>query len=252
MRRLFLRLSAGLLACLLLAGCFDIREEFWIHRDGSGKAELTYVIPSSAVMLAGGTEGIEEKIRTAIATQPKINLDALQVKETDAGVEISATVSTKSMLDLLDLKKGEGVRQLPGSAVDLAGDFDVRLRGLDIDFTRTVKVKEALGMMSIGVGKEERDTRRLVYILHLPVPPSSTFIAFDSIGGKTLRWESTLGEAIKKPVVTSFRARMPIPTAVWYAAGLLIVALTALGRKVWKWRKAARAASRKILSGPIP
>ena len=35
---IFRRILAGL-ACLLLTGCFEIREEFWIHRDGSGKAE---------------------------------------------------------------------------------------------------------------------------------------------------------------------------------------------------------------------
>ena len=242
MLRLLSRTLAGLLACLLLAGCFDIREELWVHRDGSGKAELTYVIPASALLLAGGSDGLEQKIRTMIATQPKLSLDALQIKEVATGVEVSATVSTKSMLSLLDLKKGEGVRQLPGAAIDLAGDFDVRLKGLDIDFTRTVKVKEALGMLSIGVGKEERDRRRLVYILHLPVPPEESNAMKVEDGGKTLKWEITLGEAIKKPVVTSFRARMPIPTAVWYGLALVIVAVTALVRMVLKWRRKARMA----------
>lgn len=242
MLRLLSRTLAGLLACLLLAGCFDIREELWVHRDGSGKAELTYVIPASALLLAGGSDGLEQKIRTMIATQPKLSLDALQIKEVATGVEVSATVSTKSMLSLLDLKKGEGVRQLPGAAIDLAGDFDVRLKGLDIDFTRTVKVKEALGMLSIGVGKEERDSRRLVYILHLPVPPEESNAMKVEDGGKTLKWEITLGEAIKKPVVTSFRARMPIPTAVWYGLALVIVAVTALVRMVLKWRRKARMA----------
>jgi hypothetical protein len=242
MHSFLIRILAGLLACLLLAGCFDIREELWVHRDGSGKAELTYVIPASALLLAGGEDGLEEKIRTMIASQPKLSLDALQIKEIETGVEVSATVSTKSMLSLLDLKKGEGARQLPGAALDIAGNFDVRLQGLDIDFTRTVKVKEALGMLSIGVGKEERETRRLVYILHLPVPPEESNAMKVEDGGKTLKWETTLGEAIKKPVVTSFRARMPIPTELWYSLALVIVALTALVRMVSKWRRKSRMA----------
>ena len=237
MRSFLIRSFAGLLACLLLAGCFDIREELWIHRDGSGKAELTYVIPPSALLLAGGTEELEAKIRTMIASQPQLSLDALQVKEIEAGIEVSATVSTKSMLSLLDLKKGEGARQLPGAAIDIAGNFDVRLQGLDIDFTRTVKVREALGLLSMGVGKEERDTRRLVYILHLPVPPEESNAMKVEDDGRTLKWETTLGEALKKPVVTSFRARMPIPTRVWYGLALVIVAITALARTVWKWRR---------------
>ena len=53
--------------------------------------------------LAGGTEELEAKIRTMIASQPHLSLDALQVKEIKAGIEVSATVSTKSMLSLLDL-----------------------------------------------------------------------------------------------------------------------------------------------------
>jgi hypothetical protein len=200
--------------------------------------------------MLGGTDGLEKKIRTMVAGQPPLSLDALQVKETDAGVEVAATISTKSMLSLLDLKKN--ARELPHAALDIAGDFDVRLKGLDIDFTRTVKVHEALGLLAVAVSKEERDKRRLVYILHLPVPPEESNAMTVEDGGKTLKWEATLGEAIKKPVVTSFRARMPIPTAVWYAAGLLVVALSALARKVWKWRKRALQATAKAKTGPIP
>src|SRR6476660_2473852 len=116
MRRYLLRAFSGLLACLLLAGCFDIKEELWIHRDGSGKAELTYVIPSSALIVTGGIEGLERKIRDMMATQPKLNLDALDLKETEAGVRVAAKISTDSILSLLDLKRDESARQLPGAA----------------------------------------------------------------------------------------------------------------------------------------
>ncbi|WP_035613848.1 hypothetical protein [Haloferula sp. BvORR071] len=240
MLRLFLRVFSGLLACLLLAGCFDIKEELWVHSDGSGKAELTYVIPASALLVAGGTEGLEKKIRDMMATQPKLRLDALEVKETESGVRVAARISTDSLLALLDLKKNAGGRELPGAAMDLAGNFDVRLIGLDVDFARTVKVREALGLASFGVSKDDREKRKLIYILHLPKPAKESNAMTTEDDGKTLKWEATLGEAMKKPLVTSFRASMPIPPTVWYGLALVLVAITALARAVWKWRTRLR------------
>ena len=55
--------------------------------------------------------------------------------------------------------------------------------------------------------------------------------------GKTLKWEATLGEAMSKPLVTRFRARMPVPVAGWYGLGLVVVAFAVLARKLWKWRR---------------
>jgi hypothetical protein len=233
---IFHRIFAGL-ACLLLTACFDIREELWVHRDGSGKAELTYVVPASTVMLTGGTEGLERKIRELIATQPMLKLEALSVTEGERGVTVAATVTTESMLSLVDLKKSDDMRTLPGAATDIAGDFDVRLQGLDIDFSRTIKVRDALGLAAIGVGAEDRKNRKLTYVLHLPKRAESSNAMIVEDDGKTLKWEATLGEAMSKPLVTSFRARMPVPVAVWYGLGLVVVALTVLMRKVWKWRK---------------
>ena len=54
---IFLRLLAAA-ACLLLAACFDIREEVWIERHGAGRAELCYTVPESALLLTGGAAGV--------------------------------------------------------------------------------------------------------------------------------------------------------------------------------------------------
>ena len=233
---IFLRIFA-VLACLFLTACFEIREELWVHRDGSGKAELTYVVPRSAVALAGGTEGLDRRLRELMATQPKLKLEALSVTEGDTGVTVAATITTDSMFNLMDLKKSEGMRTLPGAATDITGDFDVRMLGLDIDFSRTIKVKDALGLGAIGISTEDRQNRKLAYILHLPKKPKSSNAMVIEDEGKTLKWEVTLGEAMQKPLVTSFRARMPIPMAVWYGTALVIVALIVLAWKIWKWRR---------------
>lgn len=228
---ILMRFLAGL-ACLTLSACFDIREEFWIKRDGSGRAELTYVVPGSATMLAGGATGIESKIRNLVATQPKLRLEDVSVTEEGDRAKIAVKISTDSMLALADLKKGDGFKNMPSAAVDLAGSFDVRLSGLMVDFSRTVRVKEALGWAALGIGAEDRANRHLTYIAHLPTVAKETNATSIEDGGKTLIWDSTLGEALKQPLVTTFRARMPIPTVAWFAASLIILAVVGLALRI--------------------
>lgn len=233
---ILMRFLAGL-ACLMLSACFDIREEVWIRRDGSGSAELTYIVPGSATFLTGGTSGLETKIRTLVASQPKLRLDSVAVTEEDDRAKIAVKISTDSMFSLVDLKKSEGFKNLPASAVDLAGSFDVRMRGLTIDFARTVRVKEALGWAALGIGAEDRADRHLTYVVHLPTAAKESNATSVEDGGKTLTWDSTLGEALKGPVVTSFKARMPIPAVAWFAAGLIGLALIGLTLRIHRSRR---------------
>jgi hypothetical protein len=236
---IFTRLLAGL-ACLVLSACFDIREEVWIHRNGSGRAQLNYVIPQSALLLSGGTAGLEEKIRQLVATQPRIRLDSVKVAVVDEQARIAVSLSTDSMLSLLDLRNSEEFEELPSSASNIAGDLVVRLKGLDIDFTRTVKVREALGLASLAIRREERAKRSLEYIIHLPKAPKESNATSVADGGKTLMWKSTLGEALAKPVVTHFRAALPIPWYAHVAAGLLLAGIVALILRIRRKRRQRR------------
>lgn len=213
-----------LAACLLLAACFDIREEVWIERNGAGRAELRYTVPESALVLGGGASGVENKVRELIATQPPLILDDVSVTVKDERATVAVKVSTKSMLSLLDLKKSESFQDLPDSTTNIAGHFDVRLRWLDLDFSRSIHVKEALGLASLAVGAEDRENRRLTYIIHLPKAAKENNATHVTDNGKTLTWDYTLGDAMKKPVVTRFRATMPVPRYAWAAgAGLFLV-----------------------------
>ncbi len=218
---IFVRFLAGLF-CLLLGACFDIHEEVWIHRNGSGRAELNYSVPESALRLTGGAAGLEAKIRELVATQPKIRLDDLSITIADEQAKISAHLSTDSLLALRDLKKSEGFQNMSDAATNIAGHFDVRVKGLDVDFARTVKIGEALGLGSLVIGGEERKNRRITYIVHLPTVPEENNAMWVEDDGKTLRWDMSLGEAMSKPVVTRFRAAMPIPWVVYaILAGLV-------------------------------
>lgn len=233
---LLTRLLAGL-ACLLICSCFDIREEVWISADGSGRAELTYVVPASAVKIAGGSEELEAKIRTAIARQQQLRLDDLEVSGEGDRITVRVALSTDSVMSLRKLDDDGGMDNVPSAAIDLAGKFKVRMRGLDVDFTRTVRVREALGLASLMIGREERQSRRIESIVHLPVPARESNATVVADGGKTLEWRSTLDDALKGPLVTSFKARLPVPKVVWFAAALIVIAVAGL---IWRIRVGRR------------
>ncbi len=236
---IFARLLAGL-ACLALAACFDIREELWVHRDGSGHARLDYTIPASALLLGGGSAGLEAKIRRLVATQPKLRLDEVRVTTGDDEAKITVGISTDSMLALLDLQKTEDFKELPDAAQNIAGLVDVRLIGLDLDFTRTIKVREALGLASLAIGGEQRARRKLEYLIHLPKVPKESNATTVENGGKTLRWTATLGEAIRTPLVTRFRMSLPIPWFAHAAAALLLLGIVVLVLRIRRKRRQRR------------
>ena len=160
----------------------------------------------------------------------------------DERATVSVNVSTKSMLSLLDLKKSDSFQSLPETAANIAGHFDVRLRWLDLDFSRSIHVKEALGLASLVVGGDDRENRRLTYIIHLPKPAKENNATQVTDGGKTLTWDYPLGEAMQKPIVTRFRASMPIPRYAWAAAAGLLVTITGIGG--WMTRKLRRLSRR--------
>ena len=231
-----------LASCLLLSACFDIREEVWIERNGAGRAELRYTVPESALLFNGGAYGTEKKIRELIASQPSITLDDVSVEVKDERATVTVKVSTKSLLSLLDLKKSESFQNLSETTTNIAGHFDVRLRWLDLDFSRSVQVKEALGLAALAVASEERENRRLTYIIHLPKAAKENNATQVTDGGKTLTWDYTLGEAMRKPIITRFRATMPIPRYAWVAAAGALLLIT--GSAVWVTKKIRRLSRR--------
>jgi len=231
-----------LAACLLLSACFDIHEEVWIAQDGSGRAELRYTVPETALRLNGGIAGTEKKIRDLITAQPTLSLDGISIDVKDDDATVTVWVSTKSVLSLRKLKKSEGFKSLSESTANIVGHFDVGLRWLDVDFARTVQVKEALGLASFAIGSDERRNRRLTYIVHLPKPAKENNATLVTDDGKTLTWDYTLGDAMRKPITTSFRAAIPIPPYMWAAAAAVLVVI--VGLAVWAAKKIRRLSRR--------
>jgi hypothetical protein len=216
------------MTCLLACSCFDIREEVWISSDGSGRAVLSYQAPRSALKLAGGREALEAKIREAIRRHAMLKLDGLAVEDLGDRASVEVKISTDSVLSLRNLDRSEDLAEMPAAAADLAGKFEVHRQGFDIDFVRTIRVREALGLARFAIREPDRQNRRLTYIFHLPTPASESNANEVLNGGKTLVWDSNLGDALRQPLVTRFKARAPVPRTLWLGAGLAGLVFTGL------------------------
>lgn len=238
MRKLaaFLFRLLAIAACLVLSACLDVREEVWIHRDGSGRGEFRYTLPLSALR-SGGAEELEERIRGAITRHPQLVLDGVQVREVDGRAVVAVQVTAPSLRALKEMRPSGTSGDLPSAAKSIAGKFDVKARGLEIDFTRNIDLGEALGLSALVIGGNDRRNRRLTYIIHLPKPAEESNATRIENGGRTLVWEATLGQALAAPVVTHFRAPIPLPWQAWAAVGVIITGAGLLVRRWWRRRR---------------
>lgn len=234
-----LRNLLACLLCLVLASCFDIREEIWIHEDGSGRMQFDYAFPSEALLVVGGTEGIEGDLRKIFDAEPDLRLNELTIEPDGDDIHLRIVASTDSLLALRDLKESHAFQALPRASSDLAGTFEVKVRGLAIDARRTIDFQRALGLAALAIGKDQRDRRHVTYIFHLPTPALEHNATRTEDAGRTLVWQRTLGEALDQPLVTQFRTRIPLPWWTW-ALLVLVIALPAVLIILWRRRRSAR------------
>lgn len=236
-RRVFSNISRilAVFATLALSSCLDIHEEVWIRPDGSGRAQFRYTVPEGPSILSGGASGVEKLIRELIEEQDALTLEKVEVVPADGELHIAVDITSDSMASLMDLKRSERSRSLPDSAEGLMGEFDVRVQGLTMDFSRTIRVDKALGLASLAISREEKDRRRLTYILHLPKPPEESNSDRTDDHGRTLVWERRLGEALKEPIVIRFQGKMSLPR--WVVPSVSAVALLAVVSSLRLWRQ---------------
>ena len=237
----FLAFLLTSLGCLLLSSCFDIREEIWISANGTGRAELNYTVPSSAITLAGGEKGLREEVQRLFDSEPALKLDELSITPNGSDTLISLRASTDSMLSLIDLQENEAFSSLPDTALGFAGAFQVSLDGLTVNFDRRIDLQKALGLASLAISGDQRNKRQLRYVIHLPNQPETHNASEATDGGRTLIWNYTLGEALASPISTSFQAPIPIPWFLIAGVILLVVILLWAIAKVWRRKMSSRS-----------
>ncbi len=122
--------------------------------------------------------------------------------------------------DLQDASQTDSLKKLPSSATHLSGKFAIKLRGRDLDLTRTISPSSALpGAGFLPASKFAG--HRLSYIIHLPLAAKQSNATRTEDDGKTLIWDSPLDWAIKQPITTHFIAPIPVPS--WLISAIIIV-----------------------------
>jgi hypothetical protein len=231
------RFLAALAACLL-ASCIEGHEEVWIHADGSGRAEVTYLIPAKAAVARGGPDGFRQSIEKELAVIDGFRETKVEVTRQDERLRIFVSLAFDSALALRELTTAEGASALSPAARHFSGETDIRFKGLNVEVTRTMSPGKALP----GAGflpASNWQGRQLRYTMHLPQAVLASNATRVENHGRTLVWEIPLADAIAAPVVTRFETRVPIP---WWAYAVLAGAVTVpLGW--WLRRRMARASS---------
>lgn len=237
-------MRALLLACLCLVAvaltsCIDGTEEFWLDEKGAGAIEVTYDIPTSALNLWGGEPKIREALDEWLNGSPDVRCEKLEVHAEGDRTHLHVRIAFDSVMKFIELSKSGKSRSGGAFFENFTGLFDVKVKGRQIDFTRTVSPNKALAG-GLFIPRKEIEGRRLKYIVHLPVVPLRSNADQIQDGGKTLVWDYPLSEGLKKPIVTHLVANIPIPK--WaIACAILIGALALFGLyKLTRWVRRSR------------
>ena len=210
-------------ATVSLVSCIDGREEIWLNADGSGRADIRYSLPASAAAFQGGEAGVRRMIGDFLNNTPAIAASGYEVTTEADRLKIRVRASFDSALDLKEIAEGNSLEKLPSSAGNLAGEVKVNVRGLTVDFCRTISAGKVLPG-SAFMPASNFEGRNLTYIVHLPAAATETNATRVEDGGRTLVWEFPLAQAIKSPAITRFKTRMPIPS--WLLASACAAALS--------------------------
>lgn len=194
----------------MLSSCIDCREEYWLHADGSGRAEITYQIPAAAAAVHGGESGVRGMIAAFLKQSPQITTSTLEVVTKDKRMRVKVNATFDSALDLKDIISGDHLKTLPSAASPLIGDIAADIHGRSLDFNRKISPSRALPG-SAFLPDSQVQGHRLHYIMHLPAVPTDSNATRTEDGGRTLVWDIPLAAALRTAPVMRFKMDIPIP-----------------------------------------
>jgi len=226
-----------LAVCGLLASCLDVREEYWLQGDGGGRADITYSVSAMAARMHGGEPGIRNMIDGFLADTPSITSSSYQIVTEGARMRVRLQLGFASARDLEKVLSGASIKHFPSAASYLLGTLRMDLRGTTVDFHREIFPAKALPEAAL-MPDSQFTRHRLLYIMHLPVAATESNATMLLDDGRTLVWDMPLERALKAPVVTRFRARIPVPWGMVFTGGLAL--LPAGGLVFFVIRKARR------------
>lgn len=225
----------GLIIVAMLSSCLDGHEEYWINRDSSGRLEARYLLPSVAIANMGGEAAMRTKIENYFAGQKTVSMKHLSLSNQQGSVILDIKVEFTQASDFIALLNGGAgdTTDVEPDALDmLLGKMTANREGLSIAIQRDVDIRKLFpqGLFKL-TGEQTRD-RNLEYIIHLPVIPHTSNAHEITDGGKTLRWNYPLSQALQEPLFLKVLAPIPIPSWIFG-----IIALLLCGGFFWIWRK---------------
>jgi hypothetical protein len=221
--RRFLAISAA----GLLTSCIDGREEIWLEANGSGRADVTYSLPAAAARLQGGESGIQSMIEEFLKNTPAISASSCAVTTEGDRLKIRVQTSFASALDLKDISAGKAIKKLPSAANGLTGEIQAKVRGLSVEFARTMRLGDALPGSQF-IPASQLAGRNLTYIIHLPKAATDSNATRTEDSGRTLIWDFPLSQALQGPITTRLTAPIPIPNWATATISILGIALMIL------------------------
>jgi hypothetical protein len=216
-----------ILAACLLTSCIDCREEIWFNSAGGGRADITYSLPAITAQFQGGESGVRQRIEKFLADTKGIQFSTCAVATENERLKIHVTGSFKSAQDFKKITAQNTVDQLPPTATNLAGKFEVRSHGREINYSRIISPGTAIP----GAGFMPASTfasHHLIYIIHFPVVPADSNATRTEDDGRTLVWDFPLETAILKPENMRFKVIIPYPAWVYLISAGVVLATSGL------------------------
>lgn len=205
-----------------LVSCIDGHEEVWLNADGSGRAAITYDIPAAAARFQGGEDGVTKMLGEFLKSTPAMRDSSFEVATHNGRMMVHVQASFDSALELKNISKDRSMGKLPSSATGLTGYTTVNVNALTVDFSRTIDAGSALPG-SCFMPASQFEGRGLSYVIHLPVAAIESDATRIEDEGRTLIWNFPLAQAIKGPVTTRFKAKIPVPTWIYCSGGATLL-----------------------------
>ena len=215
--------------CAVLVSCIDGREEYWLAKDGSGRAEIRYEVPAAFATSMGGIRGVEEMLDRFVRETPTLSDVTRSVTRRGDRLTVEFKAAFGSVQDLIAAVSGESALTPVGEASPLdplIGEFDIRQQGARVTFERTISPGRALPGSALLPSSQLKD-RRLTYILHLPVAARQSNATDTADHGRTLIWEHPLESGTLRKFSIGFQADLPVPWR-WIAVAVGVICLLAM------------------------
>ncbi|MGA0899068.1 MAG: hypothetical protein ACO3SO_01545 [Luteolibacter sp.] len=212
-----------------LSSCLDVREEFWIRKDGSAEAEITCQLPRTATIALGGPTGVRSMVEKLLEDEGHIDSYEVQASENGKRVILKVRCGVDQLIAFDNLHRSIQKRDdLHPAFRKMMGEFDIGIEGLaGVSVQRRVAPGEAVPAMR-WLPQSQTKGHRIIKIIHFPqiIKQHNAHESWNK--GCTLMWETSLEDAIRTPIDYQFVIPFPIPWGWLMSVAICVIAILAI------------------------